>query len=318
MFVKLFKSCTAFIFLLIAVPVLANSLDYKLTPRKIASDTYVIEGANEDFSRANGCNIINTGFVVTKVGVVVVNTGPSRLYGEQQRKAIASITTQPVALVLNLNLHPDYFFGNQAYADVPIYSTQESINGMRREGGAYADNLYRMCGDWMSGTESIPSEKTIKAGRLTLSDSNHELELIELKGHTSSDLILVDKVTGVMFAGGVVFAQRIPTTPHANLPQWLSALDTVSKLNTELSIRVLVPSHGPVQQGLEGVAQTKRYLSWLDAIFKNAASQGKDISEVLMTPIPNEYKAYGAVKTEFLRNVTHLYPLYERAIFQKP
>ena len=98
------------------------SLDYRLKPRRIAENTWVIEGAVADFSRANGCNIINTAFIDTGDGVLVVNTGPSRLYGEQQRRAIAAVTPQPVRRVLNLNLHPDYFFGNQAWVSYQYFS----------------------------------------------------------------------------------------------------------------------------------------------------------------------------------------------------
>ena len=53
-----------------------QKLDYRLEPRRIAENTWVIEGAVEDFSRANGCNIINTAFIATGEGVVVINTGP--------------------------------------------------------------------------------------------------------------------------------------------------------------------------------------------------------------------------------------------------
>ena len=38
-----------------------------------------------------------------------------------------------------------------------------------------------------------------------------------------SDLVLVDKASGVVFAGGLVFADRVPTTPHANLARWLAS-----------------------------------------------------------------------------------------------
>ncbi len=295
----------------------ASSLDYKLEAKQIAKDTYVFEGANDDFSKLNGCNIINTGFIVTSEGVVVVNTGVSKLYGEQQRQAIAKVTNKKIKLVLNLNLHPDYFLGNQAYADVPIAALPASIQGMKEEGASYTDNLYRICGDWMTATESKPATQVIEPGSVKISDSNHQLELIQLNGHTAADLVLWDKTTGVVFAGGIVFADRVPTTPHANITEWLKSLETVSKWNTSKQIKVLVPSHGPYSKGLDGIDQTKEYLTWLDQSFKNAALQGMDISEVLRLPVPYKFRGFAALKPEYLRNVTHLYPTYEKQIFQK-
>ena len=295
----------------------ASNLDYKLEPKQIAKDTYVFEGANDDFSRSNGCNIINTGFIVTGEGVVVINTGVSKLYGEQQRQAIAKVTNKKIKLVLNLNLHPDYFLGNQAYADVPIAALPASIQGMKEEGASYTDNLYRICGDWMTATEFKPATKVIQPGPMSLSDANHQLELIQFNGHTAADLVLWDKTTGVVFVGGLVFADRVPTTPHANIAEWLKSLETVSKWNTSKQIKALVPSHGPYTKGLEGIEQTKEYLTWLDQSFKNAALQGMDISEVLRLSIPYKFRGFAALKPEYLRNVTHLYPAYEKQIFKK-
>ena len=295
----------------------AANLDYKLEAKQIAKDTYVFEGANDDFSKSNGCNIINTGFIVTNDGVVVINTGVSKLYGEQQRQAIAKVTNQKIKLVLNLNLHPDYFLGNQAYADVPIAALSASIQGMKEEGASYTDNLYRICGDWMSATESKPATQVIQPGLMNISDANHQLELIQFNGHTAADLVLWDKTTGVVFIGGLVFADRVPTTPHANISEWLKSLETVSKWNTSKQIKALVPSHGPVNKGLEGIQQTVDYLTWLDQSFKNAALQGMDVSEVLRLPIPHKFRGFAALKPEYLRNVTHLYPSYEKQIFQK-
>ena len=191
-------------------------LDYDLKPRQIAADTWVIEGEVADFSRANGCNIINTAFIATGAGVLVINTGPSRLYGEQQRRAIERVTKEPVLRVLQLNLHPDYFFGNQAWTDRPTQALAGSIAGMKAEGGAYADNLYRLCGDWMKGSESTPSQQAIDPKTLPRTEQlgNHRLEMWRLHGHTGDDLVLLDHTTGVLFTGGLVFAERVPTPPH--------------------------------------------------------------------------------------------------------
>lgn len=289
-------------------------LDYDLKTRPIARNTWVIEGAVEDFTRANGCNIINTAFIATGEGVVVINTGPSRLYGEQQRRAIERVTREPVRQVVALNLHPDYFFGNQAWADRPTVALPGSIAGMQAEGGAYADNLYRLCGDWMRGTESTPSREAMDPKTLpqTLRLGGHELEWRRLNGHTADDLVLLDRSTGVVFAGGLVFTDRVPTTPHADFAAWLGALDALQAwVGPE---RTVVPSHGPVHTGLRGIEQTRDWLRWLDGHMRQSAEQGLDLAEVLRLPVPERFARWAAQPAELHRSLTQWYPVYERAV----
>ena len=290
------------------------TLDYRLQPRQIAPGTWVIEGAVADFLPANGCNIINTAFIATGDGVIVINTGPSRLYGEQQRRAItatlAAVTPQPVRRVLNLNLHPDYFFGNQAWGDVPTQALAGSIAGMRAEGESYADNLYRLCGGWMRGTQATPARQALEPGSFTLGD--HRLELRRLRGHTGDDLVLLDHSTGVLFAGGLVFADRVPTTPHADAAQWLQTLDLLAQWQRQGQFKLLVPSHGPVDRGLQGIAQTRDWLRWLTGWMQDSAQQGLDLSEMLRAPVPSQFSQWAAQPAELHRTLAQWYPALER------
>lgn len=293
-------------------------LDYRLQPRQIAPGTWVIEGAVADFLPANGCNIINTAFIATGDGVIVINTGPSRLYGEQQRRAIAAtlaaVTPQPVRRVLNLNLHPDYFFGNQAWDGVPTQALAGSIAGMQAEGESYADNLYRLCGGWMRGTQATPARQALEPGSFTL--GNHRLELRRLQGHTGDDLVLLDHSTGVLFAGGLVFAERVPTTPHADPAQWLHTLDLLAQWQRQGQFKQLVPSHGPVDQGLQGIAQTRDWLRWLTGWMQDSAQQGLDLSELLRMPVPERFAGWAAQPAELHRSLAQWYPAYERRALQ--
>ncbi len=293
-------------------------LDYRLQPRQIAPGTWVIEGAVADFLPANGCNIINTAFIATGDGVIVINTGPSRLYGEQQRRAItaalAAVTPQPVRRVLNLNLHPDYFFGNQAWDGVPTQALAGSIAGMQAEGESYADNLYRLCGGWMRGTQATPARQALEPGSFTLGD--HHLELRRLQGHTGDDLVLLDHSTGVLFAGGLVFADRVPTTPHADPAQWLHTLDLLAQWQRQGQFKQLVPSHGPVDQGLLGIAQTRDWLRWLTGWMQDSAQQGLDLSELLRMPVPERFAGWAAQPAELHRSLAQWYPAYERRALQ--
>lgn len=284
--------------------------DYGLAARALAPGVWVVEGANADFSVANGCNIINTGFIATGKGVVVVNTGPSKRYGEQLRALIAKTTAEPIVQVIHLNLHPDYFLGNQAFADVPRLATDATRAGMAREAKAYEDNLYRLCGDWMRGTEALLPTGTLALGPLHIGE--REMELREYRGHTDSDLVLVDKGSGVVFAGGLVFAQRIPTTPHAQLGPWLQSLQAFAAL----PVKTLVPSHGPVRSDTSAIGQTQRYLQWLDRSFRQLAEQGAEMNEVLRAEVPAEFRGWAAFGTEYTRNVAHLYPRYEQAVLK--
>ena len=290
-------------------------LDYDLRPRQIAEGTWVIEGAVDDFLPTNGCNIINTAFIATAEGVVVINTGPSRLYGEQQRRAIGRITPQPVREVFNLNLHPDYFFGNQAWTGVPVSALPGTMAGMRAEGAAYADNLYRLCGDWMKGTELRPATHEARVRRWRL--GTHELELRRLQGHTGDDLVLIDHRTGVLFAGGLVFADRAPTTPHANFGQWDAALQTLQQWHAQGLFRTVVPSHGPVHEGLRGINQTLAWLRWADRWMQQRAQAGADLNEVLHEPLPLEYRDWAAQPAEWQRTLTQMYPARERKVLQR-
>ncbi len=294
----------------------AERLHYDLQPRALAPGVWVIEGAVADFSRANGCNIINTGFIATGAGVVVVNTGPSRLYGEQQRRAIAQVTAEPVVQVLNLNLHPDYFFGNQAWAGVPVQALAGSIAGMQAEGGAYADNLYRLCGDWMKGTESTPASQAVTPRRWTL--GGRDLELRRLDGHTGDDLVLIDHSSGVLFAGGLVFADRAPTTPHADFVRWQAALDTLGQWHARGEFQTVVPSHGPVHAGLYGTDQTRQWLRWASATMAREAERGSDLNEVLYQAIDPAFVRWAANPAEWQRTLTQWYPVFERRVLQRP
>jgi quinoprotein relay system zinc metallohydrolase 1 len=299
----------------------ANTWDYALRPQTIAPGHWVIAGAVDDFRRSNGCNIINTAFVLVDGGVVVINTGPSLRYGRQQRRAMQAVLpagTGPVLRVLNLNLHPDYFFGNQAWLDRPIQALAGSQAGMLAEGPAYADNLYRLCGDWMAGTEPAAASEVLDLAAQALRGSS--LELHRLQGHTSDDLVVLDRVARVAYVGGLVFKDRVPTTPHAHLASWLASLDTLAQWlsDGEGMPWVVVPSHGPVHTGLEGLKQTRDWLQWLHTVLQDSAERGLDLGELLHTvQIPQRFARWAAQPVELHRTFTQWYPHYERRALER-
>ena len=286
------------------------ALDYNLQPQKIAPDTYLLQGKMQDFSRDNGGNIVNTAFIVTSEGVVVFDSGPSRRYGEAMRNAIAQVTDKPVLHLFNSHQHPDHFLGNQAFADATIWALPKTGEQIARNGNAYAENMYRMVGDWMRATEVVLPTHPLEAKVMTVGE--HRFRFFSYSGHTGADLVMLDETTGVLFASDMVFFQRMLTTPHTpGIGIWIKELRQLA----DTPFKLMVPGHGPVVMDNRAVEQMIGYLMWLDETLQQAAEQGRSMHEVMKTRLPAEYAGINLGREEFVRSVVHLYPDYEEAAF---
>lgn len=293
--------------LALSLPAMAD-MDYALKPRQIAEGTWLLEGSTDNFAKANGGNIVNVAFIVTEAGVVVIDTGPSRRYGEALRQAIASVTAKPVIQVLLTHHHPDHALGNQAFKDVPIGALADTTKLLHEQGDSMAENLYRMVGDWMRGTEVVLPSEVLEPGVRTF--GNHDLRLLALTGHTGADLAILDQSTGVLFAGDLVFYQRALTTPNSpGLAAWLADITTLQGLPWTL----VVPGHGPISTDAQPFEQMRDYLTWLDQLLRDGAAHGSDMTEMIRSPIPERFAAISLSRYELIRSVSHLYPRYERA-----
>ena len=283
------------------------ALDYRLEPRQIADGVWLVEGSTDNFAPNNGGNIVNVGFIETADGVVVIDTGPSRRYGEALRQSIEKTTGKPVVRVLLTHHHPDHVLGNQAFTDVPIAALPGTSKLLAEQGDAMAENMYRLVGDWMRGTEVVLPTEELHEGVLDI--GGRRLQLLALRGHTGADLAILDERTGVLFAGDLLFYQRALTTPNSpGLDVWLADLDRLEAA----SWKQIVPGHGPLTTDAAPFAQMRDYLSWLDELLRQGAEQGAEMNELIRAPIPERFAKVNLSRYELIRSVSHLYPSYER------
>ncbi|VXC34457.1 quinoprotein relay system zinc metallohydrolase 1 [Pseudomonas sp. 8O] len=291
---------------------LAQALDYHLQPRQIADGVWLLEGSTDNFAVENGGNIVNIGFIETADGVVVIDTGPSRRFGEALRQSIEKTTGKPVVRVLLTHHHPDHVLGNQAFADTPIAALPETSRLLAEQGDAMAENMYRLVGDWMRGTEVVLPTEEIQEGVLAIGD--RRLQLLALRGHTGADLAILDERTGVLFAGDVLFYQRALTTPNSpGLDVWLADLDRLEALPW----KQIVPGHGPVTKDAAPFVQMRDYLDWLDGLLREGAEQGAEMNELIRAPIPERFAQVSLSRYELIRSASHLYPRYERNAMER-
>lgn len=277
-------------------------LSYDLVAKPLADGIWMVEGATDHFSMQNGGAIVNITLIKGDSGLILIDTGSSRRYGEALVTLARSLDIRGISTVVNTHHHPDHFFGNQIFAGTPILALGETRQAALAEGEGFADNMYRILGDWMRGTEVVPPTDVIAGGDIRL--DGRDFLALPLGGHTAADLALLDRRTGTLIAGDLVFHNRAPTTPSADLPRWIASLDALDAQKPAL----LLPGHGPADPTGAAITQTRDYLRWLDTALRDGAQSGLDMVELMDTPLPERFATMGAQPQEYQRSVTHLFP----------
>ena len=277
---------------------------YALTPFEVAGGVWMIEGAQESLNAANGGAICNIVLLQTDAGAVIVDTGSTARFGTALRE-FADQRLGGVATVFNTHHHPDHWLGNQAFADRPIQALGASKAAAEANGPDYVTALYAILGNWMTGTAPHPPAQTVAPGAVSI--GGRALRLIEETGHTGADLAIFDEQTGTLVAGDLLFLDRAPSFPDADIAAWKRALERLADLNPAGA----VPGHGPLDRTGAALAQTRAYIEGFEDRMKRAVTRGLSPMEAILAgPMP-EFAAMGANPEEYHRSVVQRWTDYE-------
>ncbi len=286
----------------------AAPLAYTLEPVKVREGVWVILGAQEAITARNGGAIANIGIVDTADGAVVIDSGPSKRYGEQLAALAMSLTGKPVVRTYLTHFHPDHVFGNQAFGKGVVAAPQSVIDGLKAMGEDFASAMYYIAGDWMRGTELVLPQTVVTDGVEEI--GGRKFRLAVLAGHTDCDLAVFEETSGVLFGGDLVFLDRAPTTPHADLDIWRVSLGKLDQIANGADVKV-VPGHGPVHAPWQGRDQTLRWLETIETQIRDCFERGLTATEAIAEPLPAWTDAVALAAYEYERSVLHLYPKLE-------
>jgi glyoxylase-like metal-dependent hydrolase (beta-lactamase superfamily II) len=238
---------------------------------------YSPDGFPTPQNRGMMANIV---FVVTSVGVVVIDSGASLQIGQMAIRMIRKVTDKPVVAVFNSHYHGDHWLGNHAfvktYGDkLPIYSLASSIAKLK---GAEA-NLWRgLMERWTNqstiGTQVVIPNTAVQHGQV-IQFGDVSLRMHHYgTAHTPSDLsveIVQDKVTAV---GDIAMTNRIANMDEGSYP---GTFKYYKALMASAGEQLWVPGHGRARQDL-----LKTYGDFMAGIWEpslKAVEDGKSEAE---------------------------------------
>lgn len=271
---------------------------------EVQSGIFVRRGLDEDASPGNLDAIANLGFVVGRDAVAVIDPGGSLDDGRRLRLAIREVTHLPIRYVVMSHIHPDHIFGAAAFSeDVPVFIGHVSLPGqLVQRGEFYRRGLQRVLGGAPVDRPLIPTSLVENRSEIDL--GNRLLTLhAHRPAHTAGDLSVIDRQTGILLSGDLLFVGRVPVL-DGDLKGWLAELSLLD----DAGITRVVPGHGPaLVDWRDAAAVQRRYLKALLDDTRTAIAKGLSIEDAAGLVAQSERENWLLFDAYHPRNVIEAY-----------
>jgi glyoxylase-like metal-dependent hydrolase (beta-lactamase superfamily II) len=202
--------------------------EYNLYPQKITESVYCFFGKLESISKQNAGNIVNTCFVQTKEGFVVIDSGPTYAYAAQAYEQMQNIVKLPVKYVINTHDHDDHWLGNSFYKSKgalligPRTYEQNVVAGMETR-------MQKVLGNTLFDKTKMVTLDTIVDEKLTFSLGDEVFEIKKLVNiaHTKGDLVVSLSQKRTLFVGDLLFNGRLTSLRDGSILGSLEALEKI-------------------------------------------------------------------------------------------
>jgi glyoxylase-like metal-dependent hydrolase (beta-lactamase superfamily II) len=276
-----FQSLTslfAVLWLLLGAPAVRA---FELTPTVAAPGVYALIGPTGPRTAQNDALNCNIGFVVTEQGVVLIDSGASRMGAERIARAGGSVTDQPIRWVINTGSQDHRWLGSGYFAEqgAKVIALQRTVETQKGYADQHLANLRRVLGERLAGTEPVSAAAPLAGDHARLNLGGVDLELIFLgDAHFPGDAVLWLLQQRVLFTGDLVYTDRLlGVLSSSQVRSWRAAFERMKTLKP----KVIVPGHGSVGDLAKTQHDTGDYLEWLIDHVDAAQADWEPLDEVV-------------------------------------
>ena len=271
------RVCQFFCFALLAVSAQAEYLP-KAEP--VADGVYAIVGPLGQRSPENDGLNANYGFIVTATGVILIDSGASRLGAEKLDKAIRAVTDKPVRWVINTGSQDHRWLGNDYFAGrgAEIIALQRTAATQAKSANQQLQGLERFLGKRLEGTRPLSSPKPLSGEGASIELGGEALTLMYTDAHYPGDALVHLPKRGIVFTGDLVYVDRLlGVLPGSSVQKGQKAF----KALVALKPTHVVPGHGRVCDLAKAQRETGDYYDFLANTVGAAAKEMEPMDEVL-------------------------------------
>ena len=289
---------------------------------RTAPDTYFFFGNVAEVDAVNRGFNGNAGFVVTRDGVLVVDTLGTPYLGRRMLAAIRQVTDQPIRYLVITHAHPDHYYGAAAFAELPgvkvishagtvdyAYSStiQHSVAYRKAFLPAEMKDFKAVVPDILLGGDH-PREYDVRLGGkiFRIYDSGQH--------HSHGDLVMYQQPGNILWVSDLAFNGRVTFIGDGHLHEILARQDWL--LQTFPHARLMVPGHGaPQTPPFHMVAQTRSYVKQLTDKISASLRQGESLQDAVDHADLPEFANVPLYRLNHRNNANYVYRVLEEEQF---
>jgi len=280
--------------------------DYTLKPEKVNATTYCFFGLAEAMDEHNNGNMVNSCYVNMGSSYLVIDSGPTYLFAQQAYTKMKEIKALPISFVINTHTHDDHWLGNAYYKElgIEIIGSKEFKNEPKVQQTRMQKRVSKEA--YEGTTQVFPNEFVDSEKTLELDGKKVYIKSVNKKAHSKSDLFIYIPQYSTVFAGDLVFNERIPSLRDGNIKNWIEALETIKSMD----IQYIIGGHGKLVDK-HSVDATYKYLTELLENVSLVLEEGADITDTLDSVKMEDFKDFKMYDTLHRQNVETAYRMLE-------
>lgn len=246
-----------------------------------------------EIAPANAGHVLPTTVIVHGRQALLIDPGPSHAHGLRVRRSLACRFGARVRWIVNTHAHAENVLGNSAFAEriaqgrLPVLASAATRAGMaQRCADCLASLTARAGAAAMAGTRIVLPTRTLREGEvLRLGPYRLRVQGIE-QGHTAGDLVLWAARQRLLWAGGLVYGQRLPELAQGSLDGWRAALDRLAALRPAVVLGHTVSAAATPEALPPALLSTRAYLDDLRDSVLRAMDAGREAHEAAWLTLP--------------------------------
>jgi len=253
-----------------------EKLSQKLELIQVSDKAWAIVGPLGNRTAENLGNNASFGFVVTKKGVVLIDSGGSFKGAKKIDELIKSVTSQPVKFVINTGGQDHRWFGNDYFKGqgAKLIAGNATLKDQHKRFDRQFAQMKHLIGEEnIRDTAAEYAEISFKNSyQFSLGEVDFEL-YFKGGGHTMGDTFVWLPKEKLLFGGDIVYTERmLSISVHSNSQKWVDSFEALSQFKP----RIIIPGHGKPTTLTKAKKDTYDYLTYL----RRQVEELNDISEI--------------------------------------